>query len=350
MTKKPTPKRLTYAETGVDIDATDQAKRRMADSINSGDPRVFNKLGAFAPLVQGSFPHLTDPQLVIKTDEPGSKQKLAIELGRLEDLARDLVNHTVNDVIVMGAEPLYVTDCIVCGRLDQDVVTRLVQGMAAACRAQGCVLIGGETSVQPGVVVDGLFVLSATVVGVVDRTAVIDGSRIAAGDVLLSLASNGLHTNGYTLVRELMARDPDLRQQDIDGEPFLDVIMRPHTGYYPALKGHFQRPGLHGMAHITGGGILDNLGRVLPPHVDAVVDLGQLAIPSVFSAIRNAGAVDDVDMLRTFNLGTGLVCVCAPDEAKAMAEQLSADGVRTRFIGEICAGTGRARSVEALAW
>lgn len=342
--------KLTYADTGVDIDATDQAKRRMAASINSGDTRVFNKLGAFAPLVQGSFPNLSDPLLVMKTDEPGSKQKLAIELNRLEDLSRDLVNHTVNDVIVMGAEPLYVTDCIVCGRLDQDVVARLVQGMASACQDQGCVLIGGETSVQPGVVVDGLFVLSATVVGVVDRAAVIDGSRIAAGDVLLSLASNGLHTNGYTMVRELMSRDPDLQHLDVDGEPFLDVVMRPHTGYYNALREHFARSGLHGMAHITGGGILDNLKRILPDDVDAVVDLGQLAIPSVFSAIRAAGAVDDADMQRTFNLGTGMVCVCSPDEATTMAEKLSADGVRTRFIGEVSAGTGNVRTVEALSW
>ena len=343
-------KKLTYAGTGVDIDATDAVKRRMVDSIDSGDPRVLNKLGAFASLVQGSFPGIEDPLLVIKTDEPGSKQKLAIELDRLQDLGRDLVNHTVNDVIVMGAQPMYVTDCIVCARLDADVVGLLVKGMAAACIDQGCVLIGGETSVQPGVVVDGLFVLSATVVGVVDRRAVIDGSAISAGDVLLALVSNGLHTNGYTLVRELMERDPALRTKDIDGEPFLDVIMRPHSPYYPVLKDHFGQPGLHGMAHITGGGILDNLRRVLPAHVDAVVDLSQVPIPPVFAAIREAGSIDDADMLRTFNLGVGLVCVCAADFSSQLSDQLTKVGMRTRFIGEVQSGSGQAITIGSLSW
>ena len=343
-------KKLTYADAGVDIDATDAVKRRMADSINSGDPRVLNKLGAFAPLLQGSFPGLEDPLLVIKTDEPGSKQKLAIELDRLEDLSRDLVNHTVNDVIVMGAQPLYVTDCIVCGALDQDVVMRLVKGMAAACREQECILVGGETSVQPGVVVDGLFVLSATVVGVVDRAAAVDGSTITAGDVLLGLPSNGLHTNGYTLVRKLMERDPDLATRQIDGESFLDVVMRPHVGYYPMLKKHFSNPGLHGMAHITGGGILDNLKRILPANTDAILDLSQLSIPAVFAAIRDAGTVDDAEMLRTYNLGIGLICVCSASAASELAEAATAADLHPRFLGEIQAGSGQARAVGMLPW
>ncbi len=342
--------KLTYAATGIDIDATDAVKRRMADSIDSGDPRVLNKLGAFAPLVQGAFPGLAEPLLVIKTDEPGSKQKLAIELDRLEDLSRDLVNHTVNDVIVMGAQPMYVTDCIVCGSLDQEIVGRLVQGMATACQEQACVLIGGETSVQPGVVVDGLFVLSATVIGVVDRDAAIDGSAIRPGDVLLGLASNGLHTNGYTLARTLMERDAELHAKDIDGEAFLDVIMRPHTGYYPVLKDHFGESGLHGMAHITGGGLVDNLKRIMPPDTDAVIDLTQLSIPTVFAAIREAGSIDDDEMLRTFNLGIGLVCVCSPDYASVMSSRLCEAGVRTRFIGEIQSGSGMARTIDALTW
>ena len=343
-------KKLTYADVGVDIDATDAVKRGMADSINTGDPRVLNKLGAFAPLLQGSFPGLKDPLLVIKTDEPGSKQKMAIELDRLEDLSRDLINHTVNDVIVMGAQPLYVTDCIVCGALDQEVVSRLVQGMADACREQGCILVGGETSVQPGVVVDGLFVLSATVVGVVDRTAAIDGSAITPGDLLIGLPSNGLHTNGYTLVRELMARDKQLAARDIDGETFLDVVMRPHLGYYPALKDLFSEPGLKGLAHITGGGILDNLKRVLPDDTDAIVDLRQLTIPSVFGAIREAGSVEDAEMLRTYNLGTGLVCVCSPDFAAELSAHCFAADLPTRVLGEIQTGSGQARTIGALPW
>jgi phosphoribosylformylglycinamidine cyclo-ligase len=341
---------LRYADTGVDIDATDAVKRRMAASVDRGDPRVLNRLGAFAPLLQGAFPQLDDPLLVMKTDEPGSKQKLATEHGRLEELSRDLVNHTVNDVIVMGAEPLYVTDCIVCGRLDDDVVSRLVAGMADACAEQGCVLVGGETSIQPGVVVDGLFVLSATVLGVVERQRVVDGSAIRPGDVVIGLASNGLHTNGYTLVRTLLERDAGLAARDVDGTPFLDAILRPHTGYYPALRHAFGRPGLHGMAHITGGGLRDNLVRILPPEVDAVLDLSQVPLLPLFAHIRDAGRVSDEEMLRTFNLGVGLVCVCAPDEATRLADELNEAGTRTRFLGEIVAGDGQVRTIEALPW
>ena len=219
---------LSYSDAGVDIDVTDAAKRKMAESVNSGDPRVLNRLGAFASLVEGRFDGYEHPILVLKTDEPGSKQALAFQFGRVSSLCRDLINHLVNDVIVMGAEPLYLQDCIVCGTLDPEVVNELVSGMSAACRDLGCVLVGGETSVQPGVVADGVYVLSASAVGVVDREKIIDGSAIAEGDVVLALASNGLHTNGYTLVRALLEKDPELARRELDGETFLEVVMRPH--------------------------------------------------------------------------------------------------------------------------
>ena len=342
--------KLSYAATGVDIDATDEVKRRMAGAINSGDKRVLNQLGAFAPLVQGTFPEMDDPLLVIKTDEPGSKQKLAIELDTIEDLSHDLINHTVNDIVMMGAHPMYVTDCIVCGTLDKKVVPRLVDGMADACRKQSCVLIGGETSVQPGVVTDGLFVLSATVVGVVDRPKVVDGSKISDGDVVLAVASNGLHTNGYTLVRTLLDRRPAFGQTDLDREPLIDVIMRPHTGYYPALRDLLGTEGLRGLAHITGGGIVDNLVRVLPDHADAVINLNRSRVQPVFEAIRAEGNVDDDDMLRTFNLGVGLAVVCTPEAADAITSHLVGQGLDTWQIGTITKGSGQVQLEGCVHW
>jgi phosphoribosylformylglycinamidine cyclo-ligase len=331
---------LSYSDAGVDIDSTDAAKRRMADAVDSDDPRVLNKLGAFSSLVEGLFPQFTDPVLVLKTDEPGSKQKLAFELDRVESLCEDLVNHLLNDVAVMAAHPLYVLDCIVCGRLDGDVVNRLVAGMAAACRAQEAVLVGGETSVQPGVVRPGLYVLSATAVGVAERASVCDGSQIRPGDAVLAVASNGLHTNGYTLVRTLLERRPELAAQAVDGETFLDVVMRPHTCYYLAMRDLFGRPGLHGLSHITGGGLHDNVIRILPPTVDVRIDLAALRVPDIFRVIRDEGAVATRDMLRTFNLGCGLIVVCAPDEAAAVAAQFAQRDHDCWQVGHVTEGAG----------
>jgi phosphoribosylformylglycinamidine cyclo-ligase len=331
---------LSYSAAGVDIDSTDAAKRRMADAVDSGDPRVFNKLGAFSSLVAGVFPEFADPLLVLKTDEPGSKQKLAFELDRVESLCEDLVNHLLNDVAVMAAHPLYVLDCIVCGRLDGDVVTRLVAGLAAACRAQEAVLVGGETSVQPGVVPSGLYVLSATAVGVAERASVCDGSRIRPGDAVLAVASNGLHTNGYTLVRTLLERRPGLAARSVDGETFLDVVMRPHTCYYLAMRDLFGRPGLHGLAHITGGGLRDNVVRILPRDVDVHIDLATLRVPEVFRIIRDEGGLSLPDMLRTFNLGCGMIVVSSPDEAADIEAHFSRRGHDCWQVGQVTRGVG----------
>lgn len=342
--------KLSYADTGVDIDATDEVKRRMAGAINSGDKRVLNQLGAFAPLVQGTFPDMEDPLLVIKTDEPGSKQKLAIELDTIEDLSHDLINHTVNDVVMMGAHPMYVTDCIVCGTLDKKIVPRLVDGMAAACQKQSCVLIGGETSVQPGVVTDGLFVLSATVVGVVDRPKVIDGSRISAGDVVLAVASNGLHTNGYSLVRALLAQKPELAGMKVGDETFLDAIMRPHLCYFQPFRDLFELDQLHGMAHITGGGIQGNLDRILPDHLDGIVNLSALQVLPVFRLIRDQGKIDDADMLRTFNVGVGMTLVVAAAAVDPIRAHLRDQDCDSYVIGEIVPGEKQVKYAGELNW
>ncbi len=294
---------ISYAKVGVDIEVTDSAKRKMANIIDVGDSRVLNQLGAFASLLEGRFDHLKHPILVFKTEEPGSKQKLAFELSQIPSVAYDLVNHLINDVLVMGAEPMYIQNCIVCGTIDPRVVTDLVANMAAACREQGCVLVGGETSVQPGVVTDSVYVLSASAIGIVDKDRIIDGSKITEGDVVLGVASNGLHTNGYTLVRRLLNQNPDLRDRDIEGTKFIELAMLPHMCYYHPVRGLFGDSTLKGLAHITGGGIQDNLNRILPLTLDAEIDLSTLQIPKIFRVIRDEGRVSDEDMLPHIQYG-----------------------------------------------
>lgn len=341
---------LSYAKSGVDINATDAAKREMAKSIDSDDPRVLNRFGAFAPLVDARFPGFDDPVMVLKTDEPGSKQKLAFDTDNVESLCYDLINHLVNDIVVMGAHPVYLMDCIVCSDLDKTIVNRLVSGMAAACRAQGAVLVGGETSVQPGIVADGVYVLSASAIGVAERVQIVDGTRISHGDTVLGVASNGLHTNGYTLVRTLLARDPAIGEMAIGDETFADVIMRPHLCYYQGVRGLFPDPSLTGLAHITGGGLHDNIIRVLPPTAAARIDLGRLRVPQVFRAIRRLGGVSDEDMARTFNLGVGLALVCASDSQERFSDHLRERGFEAWPIGEIVEGSGEVELGGQIGW
>lgn len=345
--------RLSYAAAGVDIAAADAAKAGMAASLETDDRRVLNRIGAFATLYDASFPGYRHPVLVMKTEEPGSKQKLALQHDRVESLCHDLVNHLINDIIVMGAHPLSVQDAIICGHLDGAIVNRIVAGLAEACRAQGCALTGGETSEQPGVLDAGTYILVANAVGVVERDQIIDGARIAAGDRVLAVASNGLHTNGYSLVRALLARDPDLAAAEVDGESFLDVILRPHRPYYAAVRDLFAHAGLHGLAHITGGGIEGNLRRIIPAGLQATIDLGTLRPPTVFRVIRERGGTDDADMLRTFNLGAGLLIVAAPEAADEIGAHLAARGYESADIGAIGAAADTAPKVAftgALAW
>jgi len=342
--------KLSYKQAGVDIDAADAAKRDMAKSLETADKRILNQHGAFATLLDGVFPECQHPVLVYKTEEPGSKQKLAIQHGRVASIGFDLVNHLVNDIIVMGAKPIAVQDAIICGKLEKEVVTTLVATIAEACRAQGCVLTGGETSEQPGVLDAGIYVLVASIIGVVDQSKIIDGSRVAEGDQVVAVASNGLHTNGYSLVRALMARKPEILERQVDGEPFLDAILRPHTCYYPAFRALFDLPELHGLAHITGGGIQDNLNRILPPNLNASIDRGLIRILPVFKLIREMGAVPDDDMLRTFNLGVGMTLVVTESAVERVRKHLAGKGHNAYVIGQIVPGEKRVAYHGALGW
>jgi phosphoribosylformylglycinamidine cyclo-ligase len=288
--------------------------------------------------------------LVLKTEEPGSKQKLAIQHGRARSICFDLVNHLVNDIIVMGAKPLTVQDAIICGKLDKQTVGQMVAAMADACREQGCSLTGGETSEQPGVLEAGLYILTASIVGVVEKDLIIDGSAIVEGDAVLAVASNGLHTNGYSLVRALMASKPEILKQKIEGENFIDAILRPHKCYYRALEGLFGRKDLHGLAHITGGGIQDNLNRILPAALDAAIDLGAIRPLPLFKVIRDFGNVEDKDMLRTFNMGVGVTVVASSGAADEICRHLAAQGCAAYPIGKIVKGGKKVAYSGTLKW
>ncbi len=401
------PKRFSYKKSGVDIDVADATKRAMAKSLVPADRRVLNRIGAFAALFDARFPGYEHPVLVLKMEEPGSKQKIALKAGRIRSIAKDLVNHLVNDIIVMGAAPLAVQDVIVCGKIEKPVVAGLVDAMAEACRAQDCSLTGGETSEQPGVVEAGVYVLAASIVGVVEKSRIIDGSKIRKGDAVLAVASNGLHTNGYSLVRRLMAEKPEILRRSVPvggdlcvppavatsaargntgphpasgvnsggplhrKESFLDAILRPHTCYWQGLKGLFAptrarhasplrgararlavplRQPIHGMAHITGGGIQDNLNRILPATLDAAVDLGAIRILPIFRVIREAGSVPDADMARTFNLGVGMTLVVKPAAVDKVIRHLRRHGHQSYVIGEIVKGHRKVAYSGRLQW
>lgn len=307
---------LSYSKAGIDITYTDTIKKEMAKHLETKDPRVLNGLGPFASLYDIKFPTIENPVLVLKSEEPGSKQKLAMEYGYTESICHDMINHLVNDIVVMGAKPLAVLDTIVCGNAEKDTIKALVKGVSEACQENECSLVGGETSIQPLVVESGVYVLTSSIAGIVEKSKVIDGSAIKEGDAVLAIASNGLHTNGYSLVRLLMDKMPQIKLDKIDGLTFIEQIMKPHTPYYKSIKGLFGQDVIHGMAHITGGGIEGNLCRVIPDGLCAKIDLSKMKVLNIFKYIRNAGNISDEEMLRTFNCGVGFNLV-VPQKDKA---------------------------------
>lgn len=340
---------LSYSKAGIDISYTDSIKSEMSMYVNSRDSRVLNGLGPFASLYDMDFPEIKEPVLVLKSEEPGSKQKLAMEYGYTESICHDMINHLVNDIVVMGAKPLAVLDTIVCGNAEKDTIKSLIKGVSEACRDNECSLVGGETSIQPLVVEPGVYVLTSSIAGIVEKSKVIDGSSIKQGDAVLAIASNGLHTNGYSLVRLLMEKMPQVKLDKIDNITFIEQIMKPHTPYYKAIKGLFSKDCISGMAHITGGGIEGNLCRVIPNGLCAEINRDLIRILPVFKYIKAQGKVNDNEMLRTFNMGVGFILV-VPQETK----QQVFDHVNRFYscyeIGEIKKSTEKISFVGRLNW
>lgn len=329
---------LSYSKAGVDITYTDSIKKEMSKHLETGDKRVLNGLGPFAALYDINFPQIQEPVLVLKSEEPGSKQKLAMEYGYTESICHDMINHLVNDIVVMGAKPLAVLDTIVCGNAEKDTIKSLVKGVSEACRENECSLVGGETSIQPSVVEHGVYVLTSSIAGIVEKSKVIDGSKIEENDVVLAVASNGLHTNGYSLVRLLMDKMPEIKLDKIDGLTFIEQIMKPHTPYYKSIKDLFKTDAIHGMAHITGGGIEGNLSRVILEGLCAKIDLSKLRILEIFKYIRHHGNVSEEEMLRTFNCGVGFNLV-VPEQYKEMVIKHVCKYYDCYEIGKIVKGT-----------
>lgn len=340
---------VSYSKAGIDITYTDTIKREMAKHLDTKDDRVLNGLGPFASLYDIKFQEIENPVLVLKSEEPGSKQKLAIEYGYSESICHDMVNHLVNDIVVMGAKPLAVLDTIVCGNAEADTIKTLVKGVSDACKENECSLVGGETSIQPLVVDPGVYVLTSSIAGIVERSKVIDGSQIKEGDAVLAIASNGLHTNGYSLVRLLMDKMPQIKLDKIDGLTFIEQIMKPHTPYYRSIKDLFDKDVIHGMAHITGGGIEGNLCRIIPEGLSAKIDLSKIKILDIFKYIRNNGNISDEEMLRTFNCGVGFNIVTNQKDKAAVMHHVS------RFydcyeIGVIESGDRKVKFENRLNW
>lgn len=341
---------VTYKSAGVDIDVANKAKVEMAKELNTADKsgRVLNTVGAFASLYDFNDIGVKHPILVLKTEEPGTKQLLSFARKKVKNICYDMINHLVNDIIVMGATPLTVQDAIICGKLELDVVPQIVKYVSEACKENGCVLTGGETSEQPGMLKEGTYVLTSSIVGVVDKDNIIDGHDIQEGDIVIALASNGIHTNGYSFLRKMMEQKPDIEDCLIDGEKFIDVILQPHRSYYHAITAAKETKGIVGMAHITGGGIAGNLNRILPKELDAQVDLSQIKVLPIFKFIKNNTGTSDDELLKTFNMGVGMTIVVKKELESEIIQKLTAHDIDSYRIGSIVKGSGEVQFINNL--
>ncbi len=332
---------LSYRDAGVDIDAGDRlvenikpfAKRTMR-------PEVLAGIGGFGGLVEISK-KFREPVLVSGTDGVGTKLKLAFELARHDTVGIDLVGMSVNDILVQGAEPLFFLDYFACGKLDVDTATEVIKGIAAGCEQAGCALIGGETAEMPGMYPAGEYDLAGFAVGVVEKANIITGVHICAGDVVLGLASNGAHSNGYSLVRKIIERSkPDLDARFDGTRTLADCIMAPTRIYVKPLLALMQKITVKGMAHITGGGLTENVPRVLPQNVTAVLESKSWPMPKLFDWLREQGNVASQEMYRTFNCGIGMVVIVSAQDADTALSQLAAAGESAWVIGSVRARNG----------
>jgi phosphoribosylformylglycinamidine cyclo-ligase len=340
-----------YADAGVDIDAKAAALARAKKAIRSTfTPGVLGDVGGFGGLFQPDLSRYREPVLVGSTDGVGTKLKVAIEMGRHDACGGDLVRHCVNDILVQGARPLFFLDYIAAGKLEPGVVESVIEGIAAACRETGTALIGGETAEMPGFYAAGEYDVAGTIVGIVERGEILDGSRVAAGDVVVGLPSVGLQTNGYTLARKVFFEEMGLRPADkpkeLSGRSVGEALLEPHLSYLKTLEPLLGERIAHGMAHLTGGGFYDNIPRVLPEGLDVVVRSGAWPVPPIFEMIEREGRVSFEEMHRVFNMGIGMAVFLAPSDLSRAAEMWKAMGQRWFAIGNVKAGGTRRVVVE----
>jgi len=335
-------KSLTYKQAGVDIDAGNALVERIKPLVKATRrPGVLGGIGGFGGLFELDLDRYRHPVLVSGTDGVGTKLKLAIELDRYDTIGIDLVAMCVNDIIVMGAEPLFFLDYYAMAKLDLDVGETIVGGIAQGCREARVALIGGETAELPGLYDSGDFDLAGFCVGVVERDRLIDGTRVSAGDRLLGLASSGAHSNGYSLIRRIVERSPDGARTAWEGGCIGDQLLAPTRIYVRAILELLTTCPVSAMAHITGGGLAENLARVLPAAADARIELGAWARPPIFSWLQQQGAIVEEELLRTFNCGIGMVVVVRPEDAGQARQILEQAGETVHEIGVVASGSGQ---------
>ncbi len=328
---------ISYSDAGVNIDEADRAVsaiRKMAKSTFTKG--VLTEIGSFGGMFQ--LPKMKQPVLVSSVDGVGTKLKIAFATGRHDTIGEDLVNHCVNDIAVQGAKPLFFLDYMATGKLEAKVAAQVISGMARGCRANGCALIGGETAEMPGMYLDGEYDLAGTIVGVVEKSQIITGAKVKAGDVLLALGSTGLHTNGYSLARKLLFDVAQLKPESRlaeTGSILADELLQVHRSYLKPLTLLAKSGNLVAAAHITGGGITDNLPRVLPKGMAAAIDTNSWQVPPLFQMLQKIGQVPDDDWRRTFNLGVGMIFVIPKAKADAAVRSLKRAGEKSWVIGEI---------------
>ena len=335
---------ISYRDSGVDIDAATRATDRIKELARTTfNQRTLSEIGSFGGMFDGAFPNMAQPVLVASADGVGTKLKIAFATGVHNTVGRDLVNHCVNDILVQGARPLFFLDYIATGKLSTDVVASVIEGITDGCRSNGCVLLGGETAEMPGFYQEGEYDIAGFIVGVVDREKIIDGKSIVAGDVLLALPSVGLHTNGYSLARKLFfdvaGNAPGTSIPELN-MTIGEALLQPHLSYLRPLEALLDGGKIKGLAHITGGGLTDNIPRILPAGTAVEIRKGSWPVLPIYELMRAIGNVSDAEMYRTFNMGVGMVIVCAPDDGVELESHFERLGERCYAIGEVIEGNG----------
>jgi phosphoribosylformylglycinamidine cyclo-ligase len=315
-------KPATYADAGVDIDAANRATEKIKELARTTfNARTLSDIGSFGGMFDGAFPNKRQPVLVASADGVGTKLKIAFATGTHNTIGRDLVNHCVNDILVQGARPLFFLDYIATGRLSPDTIASIIEGVSAGCRENGCVLLGGETAEMPGFYADGEYDVAGFIVGIVDREKIIDGRTIQAGDVVLGLPSAGLHTNGYSLARKLFFETDGYKPEtfvDELGQTVGDALLQAHLSYLNTLGPLLDSGKIKGLAHITGGGLLENIPRILPEGTSVEIKRGSWPALPVFELMQRLGTIDESEMFRVFNMGIGMVVICAAEDGAAI--------------------------------
>lgn len=336
-------KPVSYSDAGVSIDTANEAVKKISEYAKSTfNERTLTNIGSFGGMFDAKFPEMSEPILVSSADGVGTKLKLAFDTGIHNTIGQDLVNHCVGDILVQGAKPLFFFDYFATGKLSANTTASVVEGLAIACKQNGCVLLGGETAEMPGFYADGEYDLAGFIVGIVDKKNVITGENIKVGDVVLGLSSTGLHTNGYSLARKLFFEiggfSVENKPAELNGETVGNILLKPHQSYLPILKDLLNQNVIKGLAHITGGGLLENIPRILPENVSVEINRGTWNELPIFGLMQKLGNVETKEMFRTFNMGIGMTIICAEEDKEKIVSHIESLGEKCFEIGKVIDG------------